>query len=458
MKRCSHLVVAIILSIMLIVGLTACQLPTLFPTASPTSTSADTPTRASGATSESPGPASPSASAGEESPDDPDHDYNIDPDPEPEPEPEPIEVQSVAVQVGSDEVARGTTIEPIVTILPEDATDKTYSLKSSDENVLRLENGDWTAVGAGTAEIVAMTTNGQTATVEITVVVPVDNVTLGVREVTLNRGESLALTLAIDPYDASDQSIIFTSSNDNVVRVSEDGTIQGVSVGTAVVEATVDGLSDTCTVTVIVPVTGISISTDKRTYLVGDQGSFTVQISPQDATDRTYTVSITGSAASQTGQNAFSCDTGGESTITITAANGVTARQTINVVDLVALAEEVLRLTNVERANAGLPALGTTPALTQTAVVRANETIRSFSHTRPDGRTCFTAYDENGVSYRWAGENIAMGQRTPTEVVRAWMNSPGHRENILRSDFGHLGVGVAMDSNGRLYWSQNFTD
>ena len=58
-----------------------------------------------------------------------------------------------------------------------------------------------------------------------------------------------------------------------------------------------------------------------------------------------------------------------------------------------------------------------------------------------------------GISYKSAGENIAMGQTTPEQVVQAWMNSPGHRENIMNSSFTHIGVGYVASGN---YWTQMF--
>ena len=61
-----------------------------------------------------------------------------------------------------------------------------------------------------------------------------------------------------------------------------------------------------------------------------------------------------------------------------------------------------------------------------------------------------------GISYRSAGENIAMGQRTPQEVMNSWMNSSGHRANILNPSFTTLGVGIAKDANGTIYWTQMF--
>lgn len=130
----------------------------------------------------------------------------------------------------------------------------------------------------------------------------------------------------------------------------------------------------------------------------------------------------------------------------------------VDLSDPVAFANEIFRLTNVERTNAGLPLLTEASELTQIAMIRANEIIGSFSHTRPDGRSCFTVFSDNNVRYRCAGENIAYGQRTPADVVQAWMNSAGHRANILKEEYNHMGIYVTVNSNGRHYFAQNFTD
>ncbi len=120
-------------------------------------------------------------------------------------------------------------------------------------------------------------------------------------------------------------------------------------------------------------------------------------------------------------------------------------------------ASEVLRLVNVERSKAGLSAFTTNQSLTAAANKRAQEIKTSFSHTRPNGSAFQTVLGEYGVTYRAAGENIAYGQKTPQEVVTGWMNSTGHRANILNSNFNKLGVGV-YQSNGTIYWTQEFTN
>lgn len=118
---------------------------------------------------------------------------------------------------------------------------------------------------------------------------------------------------------------------------------------------------------------------------------------------------------------------------------------------------EVLRLVNVERQNAGLSPLGTSTALNQAAQVRANELIQLFDHKRPDGRSIWTVLDEHNISRTTSGENIAAGQTTPAKVVEEWMNSPGHRANILNASFKQLGVGYAKTNSGyKHHWAQLF--
>ena len=119
-------------------------------------------------------------------------------------------------------------------------------------------------------------------------------------------------------------------------------------------------------------------------------------------------------------------------------------------------AAEVVRLVNAERAKAGLSALRMDAGVTAAAQVRAREIVSTFSHTRPDGRKCFTALEEAGVRYRGAGENIAYGQPSAAAVVNAWMNSPGHRANILNANFTTIGVGHHTVGSTH-YWTQLFT-
>lgn len=119
------------------------------------------------------------------------------------------------------------------------------------------------------------------------------------------------------------------------------------------------------------------------------------------------------------------------------------------------LSAEVVALVNAERAKQNLPALGTFGTLTAAAEIRAPELVKLFEHTRPDGTACFTALDEAGVNYYMAGENIAAGSSTAAGVMEMWMNSPGHKANILHKSFTHIGV-ACVKSGSSYYWVQMF--
>lgn len=122
-----------------------------------------------------------------------------------------------------------------------------------------------------------------------------------------------------------------------------------------------------------------------------------------------------------------------------------------------AFAKRVVELVNEERAKAGLGALTLDKSLESAALIRAKETEVSFSHTRPDGRGFSSVLTDNGISFRGSGENIAWGQQTPEQVMSGWMNSEGHRANILNSSYTNIGVGYYQNSAGQKYWTQLFT-
>ncbi len=111
----------------------------------------------------------------------------------------------------------------------------------------------------------------------------------------------------------------------------------------------------------------------------------------------------------------------------------------------------VIELINKERVAAGLSALKVSNDLSKAADIRAEEIVKEFSHVRPDGTLCFT------VSSIMSAENIAKGQTTPQSVVSAWMNSDGHRKNIMAKQLTITGVGCYYDSaTDMYYWVQVF--
>ena len=117
--------------------------------------------------------------------------------------------------------------------------------------------------------------------------------------------------------------------------------------------------------------------------------------------------------------------------------------------------QEVIRLVNVERAKVGLSALTYDWQLSRVARIKSQDMKdnKYFSHTSPTYGSPFQMMKSFGITYRTAGENIARGQATPAAVVNAWMNSSGHRANILNSSFTHIGVGYVADGKS---WTQMF--
>ncbi|HFK1424492.1 MULTISPECIES: CAP domain-containing protein [Bacillus cereus group] len=117
--------------------------------------------------------------------------------------------------------------------------------------------------------------------------------------------------------------------------------------------------------------------------------------------------------------------------------------------------QRVVELTNAERAKQGLPALKIDTELSKVARIKSEDMQKNnyFDHNSPTYGSPFDMMKKFGISYTSAGENIAQGQRTPEEVVQAWMNSAGHRANILNNGFTHIGVGYVESGN---YWTQQF--
>ena len=118
---------------------------------------------------------------------------------------------------------------------------------------------------------------------------------------------------------------------------------------------------------------------------------------------------------------------------------------------------DILRLTNQYRAEVGVDALTLDSKLSAAAQKRATELVKTPSHTRPNGTSCFTVFNEYGIDAWTYGENIAYGQANGTSAAKWWRNSSGHYKNMTKKDYKKIGIG-AYYSGGRWYWVQLFTD
>ena len=121
------------------------------------------------------------------------------------------------------------------------------------------------------------------------------------------------------------------------------------------------------------------------------------------------------------------------------------------------LINEVYEITNNYRSLVGVPSLTLDSSLVEASNIRAKELSDSFSHTRPNGSSCFTVLSELGISYGTAGENIAAGYSSSQSVMEGWRSSSGHYQNIISSKFKKIGIGVNIINN-QYYWVQIFSN
>jgi len=216
----------------------------------------------------------------------------------------------------------------IATIAPENATDKTYTWISSNEDVATVEDGTVTPVGGGTTTISVITTDGGfVAECEVTVNVSVTGVTLNEESLILqaNTTTSEPLIATIEPENATNKNIIWTSDNEEIATIDENGFITTLTVGGATITVTTeDGeFTDTCTLVVTISVNGVTLDKDTLSLTAGgDTGELIATVTPIDAviTDVTWTSSNEDVATVEDG--VVTPLTAGTTTITVTTVDG----------------------------------------------------------------------------------------------------------------------------------------
>ncbi len=264
----------------------------------------------------------------------------------------------------------------------------------TDSDVFKYSKGKITAVGEGSAYLYAIN-NGKKYKCLVTVENEPEGIAASESAISLDNGENTKVTVYTDG-----KSVIARSSNSKVCSLS-----CGVIVDDKFPLTIKAKSSGSCTITIY------NKNKPSEKYdikvTVGDSGS----------------ISVNGSSFSN-----------GSSEAALSESEYI---------------DEVIRLVNVERESAGLDPLKKNDSLCDAAAVRVGEIRTKFSHTRPDGTACFTAVEENG----YKGENIALGYPSPEDVMTGWMNSSGHKANILDPGFTEIGVGYSDNGN---YWVQVF--
>lgn len=213
-----------------------------------------------------------------------------------------------------------------------------------------------------------------------------------------------------------------------------------------------------------VSVTGITLNSSTTSLFINKTSTLTATVTPSNATDKTVLWNTSDSniaVVSATG--VVTAKSSGTVTITVTSKDGsfedsveLTIKSAVSSTPESDWKLEVTRLTNIEREKAGKSILKYNNTIAAGAQTRSEELLISFSHTRPDGTRFFTVFDDPDFSYRYIGENLALGYKSPAEVVAAWMKSEGHRANLLSDNYTDIGVGITKSESGRYHWAQIF--
>ena len=269
---------------------------------------------------------------------------------------------------------KGKTAKLTATITPADATDKTISWLTSDKTVATVKNGTVTAVGKGTCNIYAKSTNGKKATCKVTVTEPVQ---IGVTKITLNKtaatikkGETLKIKATVSPSNATNKTVTWTSSNTKAATVS-DGTVTAKGLGTATITAkTANGTNATCTINVVgndyVIVTGLIMNKSNITMGQNETYALNANVYPPNATNKTVNWSSSDS-----------------NVVTVSADGKITAKKNGTAVIFARSVDGKKTTCNVTVKNAP-----TSVSVTQTSMTLKVGQKGSLSFTLPDGCGC----------------------------------------------------------------------
>ena len=201
----------------------------------------------------------------------------------------PVEVTSITLSQSTANLKVGEVLTLTAIVVPDDATDKTVTWSTSDENIAAVDaNGVVTAISAGTATITAMA-GDKVALCQVTVEnIAVSGITLSQSAESLLKGEVLTLTATVVPADAFDKTVTWSTSDESIAAVDGNGVVTAVAEGTATITATAGGHSAACLITVEKGIGVSGITLQDRAFLVeGEVLSLTANIVPNNATNKT---------------------------------------------------------------------------------------------------------------------------------------------------------------------------
>ena len=247
-------------------------------------------------------------------------------------------IEPTAIKLDQDKVTLGVgeTATLKATIEPEEATNKNVTWSSSDDTTVTVEDGVVTGKKVGTATITAETSNGLKATAEVIVKeIAVTKVTLSETTATMTIGGELELTATIEPKNATDQRLTWSSSDTGVATVDSNGKVTAKGAGTATITATAaSGITAACEITVsdeVIEVTAVTLDRTEATVKVGKSLQLTATIEPSGATDQKLEWTSSDSDIAIVTDGRVTGVAPGEVTITVKTTNGKTATCTITV-------------------------------------------------------------------------------------------------------------------------------
>lgn len=244
-----------------------------------------------------------------------------------------IHVESVSIEPEEITVKAGDTASLAAVVLPENATNKNVGWYSEDNSIVTVDNdGSLTAVSVGETRVFIVTEDGsKTAYCGVTVVdrdIPVESITVEPDSLSMVVGDIVALSVRISPDNATGKSVVWTSSDESIASVNEDGKVEGTGIGEADITVSSEqwGKSAVCHVTVgdnYVAVTGVAVSPANMTLEIGEQGKFTALIFPSYATEQSVTwATLDPDVASVSDDGTVTALSSGVAYITATTADG----------------------------------------------------------------------------------------------------------------------------------------
>lgn len=243
-----------------------------------------------------------------------------------------IDVKTVKINKPVLNLNKGETEYLIATVIPFDATDKIVVWNSSDPSVASVNGEGKVTAEKGGSAVVTATAGGVSGECQVIVYSPVTAISLNARDITLDKGSTFVMVATVDPEDATDKTVTWTSQDNNVVSVNSNGVVSALKGGAAKIVAKAEDKTAECVVTVLAPVESVSLNKPSLTLKQGQSEILYATVGPEDATDKTvFWSSSNPGAVSVNDYGKVTAESVGTATITAKAA-GITAECKVTVI------------------------------------------------------------------------------------------------------------------------------